>query len=163
LATFRPRARARFPCAATGRFPHAGPVALLAATLHARLRPLLLHGTSLWARSATTVFHGGLTCAPPLGRTWTVALLSATTALWRVWTSALVSTRRRTSALLRGTAALTDGARSLVLMGPGFTFWRRNDSVLLRLCSGNRGWLAALLGAHLTTLFLRRARLMFPA
>src|SRR5262249_27830626 len=60
LATFRPRARARFPCAAAGRFPHAGPVALLAAILHARLRPLLLHGTSLWARSATTVFHGGL-------------------------------------------------------------------------------------------------------
>ena len=162
LATLRPRARARFPCAPTGRFPHAGSVALLAATLHARSRPLLLHGTGLWARSATTLFRGGLTCAPLLGRTWTVALLSTTTALLRAWTSALVSPRRRTSALLGG-AAVTERARNLALVGPAFTFWRRHDSMLLWLSAGNRRWLAALLGTRLTTLLLRRAGLMFPA
>src|SRR6266849_3554981 len=158
--------------AAAGLLRHAGSAAILAATLRARRRPLLAHGAALLAHSATTLFRGGPAAATLLlGRTRTPALLSATTALLRAWTSALLGLRRRpatllgattallrawstalldlrrqTGALLSGAAALLRRARGSPLLGAASMLWR--STALLRPPLRSRG---CLLAARLAT------------
>src|SRR5216684_3731016 len=128
--------------AAAGLLRHAGSAAILAATLRARRRPLLAHGAALLAHSATTLFRGGPAAATLLlGRTRPAALLGATTALLRAWSTALLDLRRQTGALLSGAAALLRRARGSPLLGAASMLWR--STALLRPPLRSRGCLLA--------------------